>query len=555
MDKILRILFVEDLPTDQELAEWQLRKDEINFTSICVDTQSAFLAALENFDPDLIISDYAMPAFNGMQALNLTLANRPEIPFIVLTGSINEETAVLCMKAGASDYVLKEKMHLLPYSVRDTMKHAQDRKEKILAEKQLRESEAKFRDIFESANVGKTITTPDEITAVNKAFADMIGYSQQELMKLSWQDITPPEDIDWINAIVSSLEIGEKDSVRYDKRYTHKNGSYVWVDISVKVHRGQDGKPLYYISTIIDISQRKIAEEKLTTSEENYRLLIENQSDMIVKIDPEGRFLYVSPSYCRMFGKTESELIGNKFTPLVHEDDLDDTLRAMEALSQSPYTCYVEQRALTKDGWKWLSWTDTAIMNDMGEITAIIASGTDITSRRQAEKALKESIELLELFIHNSPIYAFIKEVNPAQSKVLMASDNYYEMIGFSNAEMINKSMEELFPPAFAKKITADDWSVITEGKVLKLDEELNDRYYTSIKFPIFQGDKTLLAGYTIDVTEKKLAEDTLLRKIDELMRFQQVTVDRELKMIELKKEVNDLLKKLGLDKKYRIAE
>jgi PAS domain S-box-containing protein/putative nucleotidyltransferase with HDIG domain len=504
----LKLLFVEDLQTDYELAQWHLRKDELAFDSICVDTQPAFLNALEQYKPDLIISDYSMPEFNGMQALNLTLANRPDIPFIVLTGSINEETAVLCMKAGASDYVLKEKMHRLPFSVRETMKRTQDRKEKILAEKRLRESEAKFREIFESANVGKTITTPDEITAVNKAFADMLGYSQQELMKLSWQEITPLEDINWINTIVSSLLTGELDAVRYDKRYIHKNGSYVWVDISVKVHRDPDGKPLYFISTIIDISQRKLTEEKLKASEENYRLLVENQSDMIVKIDPKGHFLYVSPSYCRKFGKKESDLIGKKFAPLVHEDDLDETLKAMETLSHPPYTCYVEQRALTKDGWKWLSWTDTAIMNDRGEITEIIGSGTDITERRKAEKALKDSIELMELFIQNSPIYTFIKEVNPSQSKVLMASDNYFEMVGFSNAEMINKTMEDLFPLEFAKKITADDWSVITEGKVLKLDEEFNDRYYTSIKFPIIQGEKTLLAGYTIDITEKKLADD-----------------------------------------------
>jgi DNA-binding NtrC family response regulator len=220
----LKILFVEDLPTDYELAEWHLRKNDLEFLSICVDTQTEFLKALDTFEPDLIISDYSMPEFNGLQALQLTLEHKPEIPFIILTGSINEETAVLCMKAGATDYVLKEKMHRLPFSVRETMKRASDREGKIQAERQMHASEEKFRDIFESANVGKAITTGTETISVNQAFADMLGYKREDLEKLPWQDITPPEDIKKTAKMVNALHNGEVDAVRYEKRYIHKNG-------------------------------------------------------------------------------------------------------------------------------------------------------------------------------------------------------------------------------------------------------------------------------------------------------------------------------------------
>ncbi|HSM23866.1 MAG TPA: PAS domain S-box protein, partial [Anaerolineaceae bacterium] len=408
---LLKILFVEDLPTDYELAQWHLRENELEFQSICVDTQPEFLEALDSYKPDLIISDYSMPEFNGLQALQLTLEHKPEIPFIILTGSINEETAVLCMKAGATDYVLKEKMHRLPFSVRETMKLANYRKDKILAERRLRASEEKFRDIFESANVGKAITTDSKTVSINQAFADMLGYKREDLEKLPWHDITHPEDIMKTEKMVSALYNGEVDAVRYEKRYNHKNGSHVWVDISVKAHRDPDRNVEYFFSTIIDISEKKLAEEKLRASEEQYRLLIENQKDMIVKVDAEGRFLYVSPSYCRMFGKNEEQLIGEKFAPLVHEEDLPATLQAIESLNQPPHTCYIEQRALTKDGWRWLSWTDTAVLDDEGNIKEIIGLGADISERKQAEKAFKELNELLYLFIQNSPIYAFIKEV------------------------------------------------------------------------------------------------------------------------------------------------
>jgi diguanylate cyclase (GGDEF)-like protein/PAS domain S-box-containing protein len=129
---------------------------------------------------------------------------------------------------------------------------------------------------------------------------------------------------------------------------------------------------------------------------------------------------------------------------------------------------------------------------------------------KQAEEALRASNELLSLYMRHSPIFTFIKEVTSTQSIVLQASDNYREMIGTPGCEMVGKAMAELFPPEFAAKITADDWAVVSRGDVLRLDEEFNGRSYTSIKFPIVQGDKTLLAGYTIDITDRKRAEEEL---------------------------------------------
>ena len=126
-------------------------------------------------------------------------------------------------------------------------------------------------------------------------------------------------------------------------------------------------------------------------SEEKYRLLVENQTDLIVKVDTEGRFQFVSLSYCHLFGKTEEALLGKSFVPLVHEDDRASTTKAMEALYQPPYTAYLEQRALTKDGWRWLGWMNTAVLDEDGNVTAIIGVGRDITERKQAEKALRES--------------------------------------------------------------------------------------------------------------------------------------------------------------------
>lgn len=126
--------------------------------------------------------------------------------------------------------------------------------------------------------------------------------------------------------------------------------------------------------------------EELRKSEENYRLLVENQTDLVVKVDMEGRFLFVSPSYCLMFGKTREELIGQQFMPLVHEEDRAATAESMKAIFTPPYTAYMEQRALTRDGWRWLAWSDKAILNEQGQIIAIVGAGRDVTERKQAEE-------------------------------------------------------------------------------------------------------------------------------------------------------------------------
>jgi PAS domain S-box-containing protein len=131
--------------------------------------------------------------------------------------------------------------------------------------------------------------------------------------------------------------------------------------------------------------------EALRASEARYRLLVENQTDMIVKVDLEGRFLFVSPSYCEAFGKTENELLGHQYLPLVHEDDRQKTSRAVQSLVEPPHTVYVEQRAMTRDGWRWLGWVDTAVLDDRGQVVEIIGVGRDITERKKLEEQLLQS--------------------------------------------------------------------------------------------------------------------------------------------------------------------
>ncbi len=129
----------------------------------------------------------------------------------------------------------------------------------------------------------------------------------------------------------------------------------------------------------------------LEESEAKYRLLVENQQDLVVKVGADGRFLFASPSYCDLFGIAESDLLGEEYMPLVHPDDREATARAVAQLENPPHTVYIEQRALTRYGWRWIAWVDTAVVDEAGTIIAIIGIGRDVTDRKRLEEQLRQS--------------------------------------------------------------------------------------------------------------------------------------------------------------------
>ena len=134
-----------------------------------------------------------------------------------------------------------------------------------------------------------------------------------------------------------------------------------------------------------------IKQRDIEAREDQYRLLVENQTDVVVKVNMQGEFQYVSPSYCQMFGKSEDELLGKAFLPLVHEDDRELTERSLERLHHPPHTAYHEQRAMAKDGWRWLAWSNRAVLNDNGEVVGITAVGRDVTDVKRLEERIAHS--------------------------------------------------------------------------------------------------------------------------------------------------------------------
>ncbi|MGQ7848378.1 ATP-binding protein [Granulosicoccus sp. 3-233] len=153
------------------------------------------------------------------------------------------------------------------------------------------------------------------------------------------------------------------------------------------------------MAVLLALASRTLLKQQnfLTEKEDKYRLLVENQTDMVVKVDPQGSFLYVSPSYCNTFGIPESQLLNRQFLPLVHEDDRAHTKKSLASLKHPPHTSYHEQRAMTKEGWRWLAWSNTAIMDGNGRIEAITGVGRDVTEIKRLEENIARSQKMKAL--------------------------------------------------------------------------------------------------------------------------------------------------------------
>ena len=273
--------------------------------------------------------------------------------------------------------------------------------ERKQTEEALCESEEKFKYIFDHSVSGKSITLPSGEINVNDALCEILAYSKDELQGCTWQSITHPDDVELTQREIQSLLSGEKESARFTKRFLHKNGSVVWADMSSALRRDQDGTPLYFVTTINDITARKQAEDAVALSEKRFRALIVNSLDAITLVDANGRVVYDSPAAPGMLGYGPEDWIGKNVIELIHADDVSEIKRQLDEIVKNPSGhINLTFRLLHKSG-RWL-WIDAVATNLLAEpsVEAIVVNYRDITNRKQAEENLRRRTREAETLRH-----------------------------------------------------------------------------------------------------------------------------------------------------------
>lgn len=266
--------------------------------------------------------------------------------------------------------------------------------EQAAIESSLRESEERFRLSFDSSAIGMAIVSLEGIwLKVNPAMCGMVGYTAAEMQATDFQSLTHPDDLEEDVASARKLAAGETTSYQMEKRYFHKDGHLVWARLSVAIARSATGKALHFIAHIENITERKRGEQALADSETRLRTLIENSSDVIAVTAIDGRLLYVSSSVSKIAGYTTEELIGRKFSDLVHPDD--QALAAAqfgELIRQPPGSVQrVERRYRRKDG-SWIEAENIAVnLLHLPAVGGIVTTMRDISERRRAEAELEQT--------------------------------------------------------------------------------------------------------------------------------------------------------------------
>ncbi|MGB8212587.1 MAG: HD domain-containing phosphohydrolase [Anaerolineales bacterium] len=278
----IRILYVDDYPLDRELVRDALEKEHGGFEVIEAASRSAFETILGKGDFDLVLSDFNILGFEGLQVLEAVHAKDPSLPVIIVTGTGSEEVASEAIKRGAADYVIKTPRHIqrLPHTIHAALEEKQTKEA-------LRASEARYRLLHESMrDCFAQVNMAGEIVDVNPAFLDMLGYSKEEVLGLHYTDITPQRWHKTEQEIVDTQILPLGYSAIYEKEYTKKDGSAIPIELRTFLLHDAEGKPSGMWAIVRDITERKQAEQEIHRRLLDLQVLYESSLGLSSQLTP-----------------------------------------------------------------------------------------------------------------------------------------------------------------------------------------------------------------------------------------------------------------------------
>ncbi len=366
----------------------------------------------------------------------------------------------------------------------------------------------------ESTDSGKGTPSDFRITEVNAAFEALSGCSSKMLEGRTTGELASRREgkgFDWAgyhDAVSNRRDEGEFEF--------YSEPSDKW--FKVQLYRSEEG---CFAAAFTDITDQKRNNENLKTSEKRYRGLLESQNDLIVRVDRENRFTYVNDAYCRMFGKSREELIGRTFMPFVHEDDLPQTLASMEQLKHHPWRAQMIQRAMTRDGWRWLHWEDSAVLDEHGDIREIQGVGRDITELKKAESKFKKAQTQLKSLLSEVPAVVYTIKNCDGIPKIAYVNKNVKNILGYPPEKYIEdfEFWKAQVHPADKEKLLkrfAEHAKTDLAGEEKTIEYRFRDRegryHWLFDRYRVISGEDgtTEIVGAWLDITHQKEEQQAL---------------------------------------------
>jgi len=509
LSKALAVLIVEDTESDAQLIIRLLKKAGYELMYEQVETAEEMRAALKKQNWDIVISDYKMPQFNGRAALQLLQGTGRDIPFIVVSGTIGEKTAVSMMKAGAHDYLIKGDFARLIPAVERELEQSEIRRRRRLAEEGLAASEAELRALFASMqDVVLVIDCEGVYRKVAPTNLSLLAIPPAELLGKNLREVFPIEQAGIFIATIQQV-LATKQTTRIE--YQILVGSQpLWFEASISP---MDRDNTLWVAH--DITARKHAEDALRESEERYRSLFDHMLDGMYRSTHQGKFVNVNSAMVKMFGySTKEEMLEIDIKTDLYFSPEERVSLVLDS-GQGELDAY---RLRRKDGSEiWIEDHGTYVYDEQGKVIYHEGIMRDVTERVQAGEALAASEAKLRALVEQVPTTVYTESAETRET--LYISPQVEKLTGYTPAEWIADRYlwnRITYPEDLAALLAEDERTSVTlepfhiEYRILTRDGRVV--WIRDEAVMIQNQDETPLfwQGVMYDITERKQSEEQL---------------------------------------------
>jgi two-component system, cell cycle sensor histidine kinase and response regulator CckA len=380
----------------------------------------------------------------------------------------------------------------------------------------LRESEDRYRGVFESAAVGIDVVDADgRFLQVNSSFAEMLGYTQDELLNLTFFDISHPDDVEVSRIKHEKMVRGETESYRFEKRYIRKDGGVLWAEVSVSPVRGPDGVHLATVGVIADLTYRKRAEEALRESEDKYRTIFEESFDGLFITSPGGKILDMNKKGVAMFGyDTKEEILSLDLERDVyaHPPDRKPILAMVNAQGSAEYEVVVKK----KNGEEMITHCVlTAVKDDRGVITSYRGIIRDITELALVRLRLENERARLRTLVQTIPDLVWLKDPDGIYLTCNSRFERFFgakesDIVGKTDYDFVDADLADFFRDHDRKAMSAGKPSINEEW--IAFADDGHRELLETIKTPMYDDDGSLIGvlGIGRNITAAREAEEAL---------------------------------------------
>ena len=513
----LRILHLEDDPDYCSLVKEMLGKEGWVVDVTLVQNQAEFSGALEKGRFDIVLADYSLPSWTGIDALEVARQKCPDTPFLLISGTIGEQAVVDSLKSGATDYVLKQWPERLVPAVCRAVREARERAQRKQVESHLQLLNAALEC---AANAIVVTDRNGVITWVNPAFSELTGYSLEEIRGHKTNLLKSGEHPQefyrnlWETILSGRVWRGEMVNRR-------KDGSLYTVESTITPVGTEGAEVTHFVAVAQDVTERKSAREALAESEERFRTLFELAPDAVYLYDLYGRFLDGNKAAEALVGYPKTELIGKSFLDLnlLSQPDLQKAGKALARSTQGESTGPEEYVLKRKDG-QLVPVEIRTFPIKLGDKALVLGIARDISERKKLEQGLADALRFNETVIAASSLGLLVYR---ASGECILANPAAASIIGATAEEVQRQNFRQLESWRKSGLLEAA-CRTLAEGKESRLEARIvstfGREFWVGCRLIPFSSVGQLhLLLILDDISSRKLAEETL-RESNRRQRF-----------------------------------